>query len=69
MKVLVSGGLGYIGSHTVVELYKHGHQVIIIDSLFNSSISVLKQLNEITKKDVPFFQLDIKNLEKLKKGC
>jgi UDP-glucose 4-epimerase len=69
MKILVSGGLGYIGSHSVVELNKKGHQVIIIDSLFNTSISVLNQLKEITKKNIPFFQLDIINLEELKKVC
>ena len=55
MKVLVSGGLGYIGSHTVAELNKCCHEVIIIDSLFNSSKSVLSQIKEITKKDILFF--------------
>jgi UDP-glucose 4-epimerase len=43
--------------------------VIIIDSLFNTSISVLKQLKEITKKEISFFQLDITNLEDISKVC
>ena len=43
MKVLVTGGLGYIGSHTVVELIQKGYEVIIADNLSNSSIEILKK--------------------------
>ena len=46
MKILVTGGLGYIGSHTVVELDKNGHEIIIVDNLFNSKIEVLDALEE-----------------------
>ena len=46
MKILVTGGLGFIGSHTVVELQKEGYEVLIIDNLDNSSIDVLDELSE-----------------------
>jgi len=59
MNILVTGGLGYIGSHTVVELVSAGHDVIIIDNLANSKISVLSRLEKITGKTLPFIQLDI----------
>ncbi|MDA4179654.1 GDP-mannose 4,6-dehydratase, partial [Escherichia coli] len=45
MKLLVTGGLGYIGSHTVVSLLDAGYEVIIIDNLYNSHLSVLKMIN------------------------
>ncbi|HBE7158033.1 TPA: GDP-mannose 4,6-dehydratase, partial [Escherichia coli] len=47
MKLLVTGGLGYIGSHTVVSLLDAGYEVIIIDNLSNSHLSVLKRINNI----------------------
>lgn len=59
MKVLVTGGLGYIGSHTVVELINAGHQVVIIDNLSNSSRDVLHTLREITGEETPFHRVDI----------
>lgn len=54
MKVLVTGGLGFIGSHTVVELQNEGFEVIIIDNLSNTSLSVLDGIQNITGK-VPAF--------------
>ena len=54
MKVLVTGGLGFIGSHTVVELQNEGYEVIIIDDLSNSSINVLEGITAITGK-TPIF--------------
>ena len=48
MKVLVTGGLGYIGSHTVVELIQKGYEVIIGDNLSNSSIETIKKIEQIT---------------------
>ena len=53
MKILVTGGTGYIGSHTVVELIKAGHEVTIIDNLFNSKIEVLDKIATLngTKPD------------------
>ena len=68
MKVLVTGGLGYIGSHTCVELLEGGYEVIIVDNLSNSKIEVLDKIKKITSKDVKFYKinyLDRKELEKV----
>ena len=59
-KILVTGGLGFIGSHTVVELQNEGFEVIIIDDLSNSSINVLDGITEITGKKPAFEKLDLK---------
>ena len=50
MKILVTGGLGFIGSHTCVELLNENYEVVIIDNLSNSSIDVLDKIEEITSK-------------------
>ncbi|MGM5468798.1 UDP-glucose 4-epimerase GalE [Flavobacteriaceae bacterium LMO-SS05] len=60
MKILVTGGLGFIGSHTVVELQNEGFEVVIIDDLSNSSIKVLEGITAITGKKPIFEQLDLK---------
>jgi UDP-glucose 4-epimerase len=59
-KILVTGGLGYIGSHTVVELQNAGFEVIIIDNLSNSSIAVLKRIGNISKVTPTFEKLDLR---------
>lgn len=59
MNILVTGGLGYIGSHTVVELIEVGHQVIIVDNLSNSKIGVLDKIAEITEVRPTFYQVDV----------
>lgn len=59
--ILVTGGLGFIGSHTVVELQNKGYHVIIIDDLSNSDISVLDGIAKITEKIPEFHQIDLKN--------
>jgi len=59
MKVLVTGGLGFIGSHTVVELIANHYQVVIVDNLINSKIGVLNKLEEITGVKIPFHQVDV----------
>ncbi|MAP53330.1 UDP-glucose 4-epimerase GalE [Altibacter sp.] len=59
-KILVTGGLGYIGSHTVVELQNSGFEVIIIDNLSNSSLNVLEGITSITKKPPVFERLDLR---------
>jgi UDP-glucose 4-epimerase len=67
MKILVTGGLGFIGSHTVVELQKEGFEVVIIDDLSNSSINVLEGITAITGKTPIFEQLDLKEKDKVEK--
>lgn len=60
MKILVTGGLGFIGSHTVVELQLQGFEVIVVDNLSNSSIDVLEGITNITNKKPIFEQLDVR---------
>ncbi|MFD2552000.1 UDP-glucose 4-epimerase GalE [Bizionia sediminis] len=60
-KIVVTGGLGFIGSHTVVELQQDGFEVIIVDNLSNSSINVLEGIQSITGKTAIFEKLDLKN--------
>ncbi len=59
MRILVTGGAGYIGSHTVVELMNEGHEIVIIDNLSNSSEVVLERLHNITGMEIPFYKVDI----------
>ena len=66
MSILVTGGLGYIGSHTVVELNNSGFDTIIIDNLSNSYIGVLENLNKITGKKNQFENIDLTNKNDLK---
>ena len=65
MKILVTGGLGFIGSHTVVELQNEGFEVIIIDNLSNTSLSVLDGIQNITGKVPAFEQLDLRDKNKV----
>lgn len=65
MAILVTGGSGFIGSHTVVELLETGRDVVVIDNLCNSSIISLKRVEEITKKTVAFYQADIRDRKAL----
>lgn len=58
MAILVTGGAGYIGSHTVVELLNNGKEVIILDNFSNSKPEVLDKIKKITKKDFKFYQID-----------
>lgn len=64
-KVLVTGGTGYIGSHTVIELINTGHDVVIIDDLSNSKIEVLDHIEQITATRPAFYQFDICDVIKL----
>ena len=65
MKILVTGGLGFIGSHTVVELQNEGYEVIVVDNLSNTSLSVLDGIQNITGKIPAFEKLDLREKEKV----
>ena len=67
MRVLVTGGLGYIGSHTVVELINNGDEVVIIDNLSNAKKEVIDKLKEITGKDIKLYIDDVCDREALRK--
>ncbi len=67
MSILVTGGTGYIGSHTVVELLNTGAEVVIIDNLYNSKVCVLDRIEAITGKRPKFYKCDLLDLELLDK--
>ena len=66
MKILVTGGTGYIGSHTVVELINNGYDVVVVDNFSNSKPVVLDRLKEITGKEIKFYELDVCDKDKLR---
>ena len=65
MKILVTGGAGYIGSHTCVELLNEGYDVVVVDNLYNASPKALDRVKEITGKDLSFYEADIRDREAL----
>ena len=65
MSILVTGGVGFIGSHTVVELQNAGYDVVVLDNLCNANPKVLDRIEAITGKKVPFYQADIRDRETL----
>lgn len=67
MTILVTGGAGYIGSHTCVELLDAGHSIVIADNLVNSSRDVIPKIEKITGKKVDFFEIDVTEYEATKK--
>jgi UDP-glucose 4-epimerase len=67
MIVLVTGGLGYIGSHTIVKLLEKNYEVICLDNLINSEIDIIKKIKMITGKSFKFHNIDLTNLNDLKK--
>ena len=67
MSILVTGGTGYIGSHTVVELQNAGYEAVIVDNLSNSNPEVLNRIEAITGKRPKFYEADIRDKEALKK--
>ena len=67
MAILVTGGAGYIGSHTSVELLNAGKEIIILDNFSNSKREVLDKIKEITNKDFKFYEIDYLDTPKLRK--
>ena len=66
MKILVTGGTGYIGSHTCVELLNSGYEVVVIDNLSNSKKEVVDKIKTITNKDITFYEMNLIDKEKLR---
>ncbi|MGN0831284.1 MAG: SDR family NAD(P)-dependent oxidoreductase, partial [Candidatus Ornithospirochaeta sp.] len=67
MNILVTGGAGFIGSHTVVSLVENGHEVTILDNLVNSSPIAVKRVEAIVGKKIPFYECDIRDREGLER--
>ena len=67
MKILVTGGAGFIGSHTLIELYAAGHTAVVVDNLYNSSKEALNRVGKIVGEEIPFYQTDIRDREGLEK--
>ena len=68
MNILVTGGAGYIGSHTVIALLENGHRVAVVDNLSNSCEKSLERVQEITGENIPFYPVDIRDGDGLRKA-
>lgn len=67
MNILLTGGAGYIGSHTIIELDKAGHSVVVVDNFVNSQPESLKRVAKIIGKEVPFIEADVRDREAMDK--
>ncbi|MHB8065572.1 MAG: UDP-glucose 4-epimerase GalE [Ruminiclostridium sp.] len=67
MRVLITGGAGYIGSHTCIELLEAGHEVVVVDNLSNSKEIALDRVKKITGKDISFYKINVLNKDELEK--
>ena len=67
MNILLTGGAGYIGSHTIIELDKAGHSVVVVDNLVNSNPESLRRVAKIIGKVIPFYEVDVRDKEALSK--
>ena len=66
MNILVTGGAGYIGSHTVIELLNNGHSVAVVDNLLNSSQESINRVEKLTSKSIPFYKINLQEKDKLR---
>ena len=66
MAILVTGGAGYIGSHTCIELINAGYDVVVLDNLCNSSKESLKRVEKIVGKEIKFYEADIRDAKAMK---
>ena len=64
-RLLVTGGTGYIGSHTIIELYKKGYEIDVLDNLYNSKVTVLDKIDELAGKKPTFHKIDLLEYEKM----
>lgn len=69
MAILITGGAGYIGSHTLIELANANYDFVVYDNLSNSSKESLKRVANIIDKEVTFIEGDVRNTQKLKRKC
>ena len=69
MNILVTGGAGYIGSHTLIELLAAGHSAVVVDNLSNASRESLRRVETISGKAVPFYKVDIRDRAPLREPC
>lgn len=67
MKILLTGGAGYIGSHTAIELDKAGHEVVVVDNLVNSKEEAMRRVEKIINKTIPFYKADVRDREAMDK--
>ncbi|MDR2895759.1 MAG: UDP-glucose 4-epimerase GalE [Propionibacteriaceae bacterium] len=67
MKVLLTGGAGYIGTHTAIALHDQGHQVVIVDNLANASQEAVKRAEQITGTSMPFYEIDVCQIDALRR--
>ncbi len=67
MSILITGGCGYIGSHTCIELLSSGHDIVVLDNFYNSDIEALNRVKELSGKDFPFYECDIRDAEGLRR--
>ena len=67
MNILLTGGAGYIGSHTIIELDNAGHSVVVVDNLVNSNPESLRRVAKIIGKEIPFYEVDVRDKEALSK--
>lgn len=67
MAILITGGCGYIGSHTCIEMLKAGYDIVVIDNYYNAKPEALKRVKELAGKDFPFYECDIRDAEGLRR--